>query len=113
MVELKNEGESLTYNTEKQLKENDAKISQEIKDRIRSDIAAVQEATSNNNNETLKESLEKLRNSAMEMGRSIYQNASDNSNAQSQEQNQEQSQEQTQQQDSTENKDKDSTQDKK
>jgi molecular chaperone DnaK len=70
---MKNEAESLVYNTEKQLKENDAKIPQDVKDRIRSDINQVNEAVNSNNNETLKNALEALRNSAMEMGRAIYQ----------------------------------------
>jgi len=74
-IEMKNEAESLVYNTEKQLKENDAKVPQDIKDRIRGDITALNEAITSNNHEGLKNSLEKLRNSAMEMGRSIYQNA--------------------------------------
>jgi molecular chaperone DnaK (HSP70) len=81
MVEMKNEAESLTYNTEKQLKENDAKLSQEIKDRIKADINSVQESISANNVQNLKDNLEKLRNSAMEMGRSIYQGASQNQSA--------------------------------
>jgi molecular chaperone DnaK len=76
MVEMKNEGESLIYNTEKQLKENDGKLSQEIKDRIKADISSVHESINSGNHQNLKDNLEKLRNSAMEMGRTIYQNAS-------------------------------------
>jgi molecular chaperone DnaK (HSP70) len=84
LIEMKNEGESLIYNTEKQLKENDTKIPQEIKDRIRNDINALNEALANNNHETTKNSLESLRNSAMEMGRAIYQNAGASSGAEQQ-----------------------------
>ena len=76
IIEMKNEAESLVYNTEKQLKENDSKIGQDIKDTIRADINGVNEAVSSDNHENLKECLEKLRNSAMEMGKAIYQNAS-------------------------------------
>jgi molecular chaperone DnaK len=86
MIEMKNEAESLIYNTEKQLKENDAKIPQDVKDRIRNDINALNEALSSNNHETTKNSLENLRNSSMEMGRAIYQNASQGSADQSQNQ---------------------------
>jgi molecular chaperone DnaK len=93
MVELKNESESLIYNTEKQLKENDAKIPQDVKDRIRADINSVNEAVSSNNLDNLKNSLEKLRNSSMEMGRAIYQQQS---------QQQQQSTDQGQQQQSSE-----------
>ena len=81
MVEMKNEAESLIYNTEKQLRENDSKLPQDIKDRIKSDISSVTEANSSSNHEKLKESIEKLRNSAMEMGRSIYQNQSNQSSS--------------------------------
>lgn len=87
MIEMKNEAESLIYNTEKQLKENDAKIPQDVKDRIRNDINALNEALNSNNHETTKNSLENLRNSSMEMGRAIYQNASQGSADQSQNQN--------------------------
>jgi len=72
MVELKNESESLIYNTEKQLKENDTKLPQDVKDRIRSDINSVNEAVTANNLDNLKNAMEKLRNSTMEMGRAIY-----------------------------------------
>jgi chaperone protein DnaK len=87
LIEMKNEAESLVYNTEKQLKENDSKIPQEVKDRIRNDITALNEALASNNHETTKNSLEALRNSAMEMGRAIYQNASNNSGSEQQTQN--------------------------
>jgi len=87
MIEMKNESESLIYNTEKQLKENDAKIPQDVKDKVRTDINALNEALSTNNNETTKNSLENLRNSSMEIGRAIYANASQGSSDQSQNQN--------------------------
>jgi len=93
MIEMKNEAESLIYNTEKQLKENDAKIPQDVKDRIRNDINALNEALSSNNHETTKNSLENLRNSSMEMGRAIYQNASQGSADQSQNQQNQDNQE--------------------
>jgi len=35
---MKNEAESLIYNTEKQVKENESKIPQNVKDRIKADI---------------------------------------------------------------------------
>ena len=41
LIKMKNEAESLIYNTEKQLKENDSKIPQDVKDRIRNDITAL------------------------------------------------------------------------
>jgi len=94
LVELKNESESLIYNTEKQLKENDTKIPQDVKDKIRADITAVNEAVNANNLENLKSAMEKMRNSTMEMGRAIYaqqsQNTQNDPNAQQQGQGEQQ-----------------------
>jgi molecular chaperone DnaK len=87
LIEMKNEAESLIYNTEKQLKENDSRLSQEVKDRIRNDINSLNEALNSNNHENTKTALENMRNSAMEMGRSIYQNANQGSTEQSQQNN--------------------------
>ena len=84
MIEMKNEGESLIYNTEKQLKENESKIPQDVKDRINSDITSLNEALASNHHENVKNALEKLRNSAMEMGRAIYQQAGAGSSGQDQ-----------------------------
>jgi len=100
---MKNEAESLTYNTEKQLKENDAKLNQEVKDRVRSDITSVNEAIASNNSENLKNSLEKLRNSAMEIGRAIYAGAQGES-SQSDSTQQESNQESTSEENKNENK---------
>lgn len=108
MVELKNESESLIYNTDKQLKENDTKIPQDVKDRIRADINAVNEAVNSNNLDNMKNAMEKLRNSAMEMGRAIYQQQSSQQQQQSADQGQQQQQQgdqqQQQQQNNNENK---------
>lgn len=76
MIEVKNEAESLIHNTEKQIKENDAKLPQDLKDRVRADINALNEALASNNLENAKNAIEKFRNSAMDIGRTIYQNAS-------------------------------------
>jgi hypothetical protein len=76
------------------MKENDAKLPQDLKDRVRADINALNEALSSNDLETAKNAIEKFRNSAMDIGRTIYQNASQqSSNNTTQEQTQEQTQE--------------------
>ncbi len=79
MIEVKNEAESLIHNTEKQIKENDAKLPQDLKDRVRADINALNEALTSNDLENAKNAIEKFRNSAMDIGRTIYQNASQQS----------------------------------
>merc|ERR1719223_844245 len=48
LIEMKNQAESLIYNTEKQLKENDDKLPQDVKDRVRNDINALNEALGSN-----------------------------------------------------------------
>ena len=81
IIELKNEAESIVYNTDKQLKENESKIGQDLQDRIRADINAVNDASNSENLENLKECIERLRNSAMEMGKAIYSQANNNTNS--------------------------------
>ena len=92
---MKNEAESVIYNTEKQVRENESKLSQEVKDNIRTQINALNEALNSNNNETTKQALENLKNASMEIGRSLYQNASNN---------QENTQQNTENQENKENK---------
>ena len=92
---MKNEAESVIYNTEKQVRENESKLSQEVKDNIRTQINALNEALNSNNHENTKQSLENLKNASMEIGRSLYQNASNN---------QENTQQNTENQENKENK---------
>jgi len=90
MIEVRNDAESLIHNTEKQIKENDAKLPQDLKDRVRADINALNEALASDNLENAKNAIEKFRNSAMDIGRTIYQNTSQQStNEQSQQNNDE------------------------
>jgi len=84
MIEMKNEAESLIYQSEKNLKENDSKLTEDVKTKVRSDIASLNESLTANNAETTKKNLENLRNSAMEMGRVIYQSANQNNQQQEQ-----------------------------
>jgi molecular chaperone DnaK len=79
LITLKNEAESLIYNTEKQVKENETKIPQDVKDRIKADIQGLNEAITSDNNENIKSCLDKLQNSCMEIGKSIQNNQSQSS----------------------------------
>jgi molecular chaperone DnaK len=71
-IEAKNEADTLVYNTEKQLQEHGDKIPDSVKDQIRTDISGVNEAITTDDSNKIKEALEKLRNSSMEIGKSIY-----------------------------------------
>ena len=81
-ITLKNEAESLIYNTEKQVKENESKLPQDIKDRIKADIQGLNEALSTDNSDNIRSCLDKLQNSCMEIGKSL----ANQQNSQSQEQ---------------------------
>lgn len=72
IIDLKNEADQYIYNTDKQLQEHSAKIPQGIKDQIRGDISALNEAIVSEDAEKISAALEKLKNSSMEIGKSIY-----------------------------------------
>ena len=72
IIEVKNEADQYIYNTEKQLQEHSAKIPQNIKDQVRGDISALNEAIVAENYERIQEQLERLKNSTMEIGKAIY-----------------------------------------
>lgn len=72
MIDLKNESDQAVYNTEKQLQEHSAKIPQNIKDQITGDITSLNEAITTEQPENIREALERLRNSSMEIGKAIY-----------------------------------------
>lgn len=91
MIDIKNEADQAVYNTEKQLQEHAAKIPENVKDQINGDISALNEAITTEETEKIREALEKLKNSSMEIGKAIY-SQSNNSN-ESSEQNDEQAEE--------------------
>lgn len=82
VIDLKNEADQFVYNTEKQLTEHSAKIPQNIKDQVRADISAVNEAIVSENADKISEALETLKNTSMEIGKSIYAQADDSSDQQ-------------------------------
>jgi molecular chaperone DnaK len=87
IIDLKNEADQFVYNTEKQLTEHSAKIPQNIKDQVRGDISAVNEAIVAENADRIAEALEKLKNTSMEIGKSIYSQANDDANNQANQSN--------------------------
>lgn len=98
VIDLKNEADTSVYNTEKQLQEHASRIPDSVKDQVKGDINSVNEALTTDNPDKIREALERLKNSSMEIGKAIYsqQNASSD--------NQQQTQEEGQQQNSEENK---------
>ena len=90
MIDLKNEADQAVYNTEKQLQEHSAKIPQNIKDQINGDITALNESIVTEDHEKIKEALERLKNSSMEIGKAIYSQTDSSESTASEEPQQEQ-----------------------
>jgi len=72
MIDIKNEADQAVYNTEKQLQEHSAKIPQNVKDQINGDITSLNEAITTEDADKIREALERLKNSSMEIGKAIY-----------------------------------------
>jgi len=85
MIDLKNEADQAIYNTEKQLQEHKEKIPQNIHDQINGDITSLNEAVTTEDPEKIKEALERLKNSSMEIGKAIYSQTSSDQGEQQQE----------------------------
>merc|ERR1711943_47646 len=92
VIDLKNEADQFVYNTEKQLQEHSAKIPQNIKDQVRGDISAVNEAIVAENAYRISEALERLKNTSMEIGKAIYSTSDDQGSEQQSEEQQQQDQ---------------------
>lgn len=72
VIDLKNEADSVVHRTEQQLTEHGAKISDAVKEQVRNDISSLNEAIVSENEDQIREGLERLKNSSMEIGKSIY-----------------------------------------
>ena len=77
-IEVKNNAESLIYNSEKTLGELGDKISGEEKAKIETEIENTKKALETNNTETIKEATEKLTKVFYEMSEQLYKNANPN-----------------------------------
>ena len=84
-IDLKNEADQAIYNTEKQLTEHSDKIPQNVKDQVNGDITALNEAITTEEPEKIREALERLRNSSMEIGKAMYANTGGDAGSEQQE----------------------------
>ena len=71
-IDLKNQSESLCYQTKKQLEELDTKISSEDKNQVESLIKELEAALTKEDYDAMKNLNEKIKNSVMEIGQKIY-----------------------------------------
>jgi molecular chaperone DnaK len=77
-IDLKNQSDSLCYQSEKQLKELDNKLEKDDKSKIENLIQQLKEAVQTENSDSMKELSSKLQNELMEIGKKIYSNTQKN-----------------------------------
>ena len=77
-IDLKNQSESLCYQSEKQLKELGDKVTKDDQTKIQDLIKKLRDAISSENETVMKETNEKLQTELMEIGKKIYSQNSEN-----------------------------------
>ncbi len=77
-VEVRNQGDSLVYSTDKFLSENDEKLPEDVKTEVRSDVDELKKLLADENTETdaLTAAISKLGESSQKMGAAMYESAS-------------------------------------
>ena len=74
-ADVRNQAESLAYQTEKFIKDNDEKLPAETKDKVNAALKDVNEALKGEDIEAIKSSVEKLATESQAMGSAMYANA--------------------------------------
>jgi molecular chaperone DnaK len=72
-AEVRNQAESLVYQTEKFVKENDEKLPADVKDSVNASLAEVQEAMKGTDSAAIKSAMEKLATESQKLGAALYQ----------------------------------------
>jgi molecular chaperone DnaK len=72
-AEVRNQAESLVYQTEKFVKENDDKLPGDVKDSVNSSLGEVQEALKGTDTGAIKAAMEKLATESQKLGAALYQ----------------------------------------
>ena len=70
--EVRNNAESLVYQTRKFVEENDDKVSEDLKAKVEEAAAGVEESLKGEDTEAIKAAVEKLNTESQEMGKAIY-----------------------------------------
>ena len=71
-AETRNQAEQLAYSTEKLIKDNDAKLPEEVKTEVQADVDALKTALAGEDIEAVKSAQEKLMSSQQKLGEAIY-----------------------------------------
>eukprot|EP00271_Cylindrocystis_brebissonii_P016142 TRINITY_DN39377_c0_g1_i1.p1 TRINITY_DN39377_c0_g1~~TRINITY_DN39377_c0_g1_i1.p1 ORF type:complete len:714 (-),score=181.09 TRINITY_DN39377_c0_g1_i1:628-2769(-) len=74
-VDVKNQADSMVYQTEKQLKELGDKIPGEVKAKVEEKLQELRDAVASDNVDTIKAAMEVLQKEAMQIGQSMYSQA--------------------------------------
>jgi molecular chaperone DnaK len=72
-AEVRNQAESLVYQTEKFVRENDEKLPTDVKDGVNAALGEAQEALKGTDTATIKAAMEKLATESQKMGSALYQ----------------------------------------
>jgi len=75
VIDLKNQGENLAYQTEKQLKEHGDKVSGEVRGNIESALNNLRDALKADDGDRIKKGIENLQQAAYKLGEEIYKGA--------------------------------------
>ena len=81
-IDLKNQSDSLCYQSEKQLKELGDKVNKEDQNKIEDLIKELREAVQKDESDRMKDLSTKLQNELMEIGKKIYSQGTDANNSQ-------------------------------
>lgn len=74
-AETRNQAETLVYQTEKFVKDNDEKLPADVKEKVNAAIAEANEALKGTDNEAIKKAVEKLATESQALGAALYQQA--------------------------------------
>jgi molecular chaperone DnaK len=74
-AETRNQAETLVYQTEKFVKDNDDKLPEELKGKVKSAIDEANEALKGTDSAKIREAIEKLNTASQELGTALYANA--------------------------------------
>jgi molecular chaperone DnaK len=72
-AELRNQAETLVYQTEKFVKENDEKVPSDVKDAVNAALGEAQSALKGTDTEAIKRAMEKLATESQKLGAALYQ----------------------------------------
>jgi molecular chaperone DnaK len=72
LISIRNEGETLIYDTRKMVGENKENISKETIEKVNKDIENIQALLNTDNLGEIKNAVDNLRNSSMQIGKEIY-----------------------------------------